>query len=201
MYNKEQFYPYYCSSKSLPIEPVCVRKPTIWVLTRSDTNLALQSQKQARSLKFLKRKCTIPVMKTKALISLITTKLICVFVFAYADCLFTHAAAQLIITYTAKAFTCSLVVGRGCIFSVTSSINLSSVESHGGSYGRLSVLDWASASFWSWAWSSSSRCFSSRSCCLRVFLKKKNNSHNAMKLLFLNKKVFRYNKAFKSMHT
>ena len=175
-----------------------MRKPTILVLTRSDTNQAVQSQKQARSLKFLKRKCTIPVVKTKALINFsITTKLICV----YADCLFTHAAAQLIITYTAKAFTCSLVVGRGCIFSVTSSINLSSVESHGGSYGRLSVLDWASASFWSWAWSSSSRCFSSRSCCLRVFLKKKNNSHNAMKLLFLNKKVFRHNKAFKSMHT
>ena len=29
-----------------------VRKPTIWVLTRSDTNRPVQSQKQARSLKF-----------------------------------------------------------------------------------------------------------------------------------------------------
>ena len=29
-----------------------VRKPTIWVLTRSDTNWPVQSQKQARSLKF-----------------------------------------------------------------------------------------------------------------------------------------------------
>ena len=31
---------------------LCVRKPTIWVVTRSDTNQAVQSQKQARSLKF-----------------------------------------------------------------------------------------------------------------------------------------------------
>ena len=29
-----------------------VRKPTIWVSIRSDTNWAVQSQKQARSLKF-----------------------------------------------------------------------------------------------------------------------------------------------------
>ena len=29
-----------------------MRKPTIWVLTRSDTNQAVQSQEQARSLKF-----------------------------------------------------------------------------------------------------------------------------------------------------
>ena len=31
---------------------LCMRKPTIWVPTRSDTNQAIQSQKQARSLKF-----------------------------------------------------------------------------------------------------------------------------------------------------
>ena len=31
---------------------LCVRKPTIWVPTRSDTNQPVQSQKQARSLKF-----------------------------------------------------------------------------------------------------------------------------------------------------
>ena len=39
---------------------------------RADTNQAVQSQKQARSLKFgfkKKRKCTIRVAKTKALIS------------------------------------------------------------------------------------------------------------------------------------
>ena len=31
---------------------LCVRKQTIWVPTRSDTNRAVQSQKQARGLKF-----------------------------------------------------------------------------------------------------------------------------------------------------
>ena len=31
---------------------LCVRKPTIWVSTGSNTNQPLQSQKQARSLKF-----------------------------------------------------------------------------------------------------------------------------------------------------
>ena len=55
--------------------------------TRSDTNRPLQSQKQARSLKFgfkkKKRKCSIRVAKTKALISFaVTAKLICAFVFA-----------------------------------------------------------------------------------------------------------------------
>ena len=55
--------------------------------TRSDTNRHLQSQKQARSLKFgfkkKKRKCSIRVAKTKALISFaVTAKLICAFVFA-----------------------------------------------------------------------------------------------------------------------
>ena len=76
---------------------LCVRKPTIWVLTRSDTNWAIQSQKQARNFGFKKkRKCTIHIAKTKALISFaVTAKLICVFVFAYADCWFSHAAAQL----------------------------------------------------------------------------------------------------------
>ena len=32
---------------------LCVRKPTIWVPTRSDTNGAVQLQKKVRSLKFL----------------------------------------------------------------------------------------------------------------------------------------------------
>ena len=31
---------------------MCVRKPTFWLPTRSDTNRAVQSQKQVRSLKF-----------------------------------------------------------------------------------------------------------------------------------------------------
>ena len=69
----------------------------MWFLNRSDTNQAVQSQKQARSLKFRKkRKCTIRVAKTKALISFaVTAKLICVFVFAYVDCWFSHEVAQM----------------------------------------------------------------------------------------------------------
>ena len=70
----------------------------MWFPNRSDTNQAAQSQKQARSLKFVfkkKRDCTICVEKTKELISFaVTTKLICVFVFAYADCWLSHEAAQ-----------------------------------------------------------------------------------------------------------
>ena len=31
---------------------LCTRKPTVWGLTRSDTDKAVESQKQARSLKF-----------------------------------------------------------------------------------------------------------------------------------------------------
>ena len=69
----------------------------MWFPNRSDTNQAAQSQKQARSLKFKKkRKCTICVAKTKALISfVVTAKLICAFVFAYADCWFSHEVAQM----------------------------------------------------------------------------------------------------------
>ena len=85
---------------------LCVRKPTIWVPTRSDTNRAVQSPKLTRSLKLKnlrreivfkkKRNCTIDVAKTKGLISFaVTAKLICAFVFAYADCCFSHAAAQM----------------------------------------------------------------------------------------------------------
>ena len=50
--------------------------------TRSDTNRPVQSQKQARSLTFRKRNCTVRVAKTKALISFaVTAKLICGFCF------------------------------------------------------------------------------------------------------------------------
>ena len=65
-----------------------MRKPTMWILTRSDTNHVVQPLKMARGLKFVfrkKRYCTIQVAKKKALISFaVTTKLICVLVFAYA---------------------------------------------------------------------------------------------------------------------
>ena len=59
---------------------LCVRKPTIWILTWSDTNQAVQLLKMARGLILYfvvfwkKRYCTIQV-----------AKLICVFVFAYAN--------------------------------------------------------------------------------------------------------------------
>ena len=72
----------------------------MWFLNRHGTNHAVQSQKQARNLKF--RICTISVAKTKALISF-AVKLICVFVFAYANCWFSHEAAHkhaLAIQYT-----------------------------------------------------------------------------------------------------
>ena len=57
----------------------------MWSPNRSDTNQAVQSQKQARSLKFWiknKRKCT-----------LVSAKLICVFDFAYADCWLSYETA------------------------------------------------------------------------------------------------------------
>ena len=38
--------------RSGPKEFLCMRKPAIWVLTRSDTNWAVQSQKMGRGLKF-----------------------------------------------------------------------------------------------------------------------------------------------------
>ena len=78
-----------------------MRKPTIWVLTRSDTNQAVQLQKMVSGWKaWIKRveEFYYCVAKTKALISFsVTAKLICAFVFAYADCWFSHAAAQLIL--------------------------------------------------------------------------------------------------------
>ena len=78
-----------------------MRKPAMWFLNRSDTNQAVQSQKQVRSFK--KRKCTICVAKTKALISFaVTVKLICVFVFTYADCWVSHEAAQVLLKYMIK---------------------------------------------------------------------------------------------------
>ena len=78
-----------------------VRKPTMWILTRSDTNQGVQSLEMARGLKFCnlgsRGDCTIQVAKTKVLISFaVTAKLICVFVFVYAKRLFSHDSAQLL---------------------------------------------------------------------------------------------------------
>ena len=59
------------------------------VLTRSNTNQAVQSQKLAWSLKFWiekERVYTVRVVKTKALF--------CSFVFTYADCQLSYAASH-----------------------------------------------------------------------------------------------------------
>ena len=65
--------------------------------TRSNTNQAVQSQKNARDSKFRKqRDCTTCVAKTKALISCtVTMQLICTFLFEYAKSRFSHDAAQI----------------------------------------------------------------------------------------------------------
>ena len=67
-------------------------KPTMWLLTRSDTNRPVQAKRMARGwkfwIKFRKwRNCTICVAKTKAMI--------CAFGFTYADCWFSHEVAHL----------------------------------------------------------------------------------------------------------
>ena len=85
-----------------------MRKPTIWVPARSDTNRPVESQKQARSLTFRikkKKDSTIRAAKTKALISCavtcaVTAQLICGFVFAYANCWFSRAVDLMIEGYT-----------------------------------------------------------------------------------------------------
>ena len=81
---------------------LCVRKPTIRVPTRSDTNRAVQSQEMVRGWKFWIRKVEelyYPCSENKGADQLhsVTAKLICTFVFAYADCWFSHAAAQIIL--------------------------------------------------------------------------------------------------------
>ena len=95
-----------------------MRKPTIWVQTRSDTNQPAQSQKQARSLQFLiyeEEGCTIRVAKTKALISCaVTAQLICGFVFAYANCLCSYAVAQMFLILSLFVPGC---ISRFCVMS------------------------------------------------------------------------------------
>ena len=69
-----------------------MKKPTILIPTRSDTNLAVQSQKMVRGWKFWIKKVAelyYPCSENKC------AYLICAFVFAYADCWFSHAAAQI----------------------------------------------------------------------------------------------------------
>ena len=66
---------------------LCIRKPTIWVPTRSDTNRPVQSQKMVRSLKFRileEEELYYPRSENKGADQL----RICAFVFAYVDCFF-----------------------------------------------------------------------------------------------------------------
>ena len=66
-----------------------MRKPTIWVPTKSDTNQPVESQMMARLeiLELESRGIVLSlVAKTKAMISFaVTAKLICAFVFAYSS--------------------------------------------------------------------------------------------------------------------
>ena len=64
----------------------------MWFLTRFEINQSVQSQKQARSLRFwvlVEEGLYYLYSKNKGVISFaVTAKLICVFVFSYADCWF-----------------------------------------------------------------------------------------------------------------
>ena len=76
-----------------------MRKQTIWVATRSDTNVAVQTQKMVRGLKFcieVGEKLEYPCSEIKGADQL---KLICAFAFAHADCWFSHAVAHNFIIY------------------------------------------------------------------------------------------------------
>ena len=68
------------------------------VPNRSDTKQAVQSQKQAGSLKFRtleEENVYYPCGENKGA-DQVTAKLICVFVFAYAECWFSHEAADIL---------------------------------------------------------------------------------------------------------
>ena len=69
-----------------------MRKPTIWVPTRYDTNRAVQSQKMVTGWKFWIEKVEelyYPCSKNKG-----ADQLHSAFVFAFVDCWFSHAEAQ-----------------------------------------------------------------------------------------------------------
>ena len=72
----------------------------MWFLNRSDTNRAVQAQKQARSLEELyypssENKGADQLRRYREADFEVTAKLICAFVFAYADCWYSHGAAHL----------------------------------------------------------------------------------------------------------
>ena len=68
-----------------------VRKPTMWILTRSDTNQTVQPLEMARGLKFCMKEVEVlylPCSENKGMIS---------FAFAYAKRWFSHEAAQFLL--------------------------------------------------------------------------------------------------------
>ena len=77
-----------------------MRKPTIWVSTRSDINRPVQSQKQARNLKFwIQEEEGLYYLCSEnkgVIIYAVTAKLVCAFVFAYENCWFSHAVAHIV---------------------------------------------------------------------------------------------------------
>ena len=73
---------------------LCVRKPTIWVPTRSDTNRPVQSQKMVRGWKFWIWKLEELYYQSSENKGADQLRSICTFVFTFADCWFSHAAAH-----------------------------------------------------------------------------------------------------------
>ena len=75
----------------------------MWFLNRSGANQAVQSQKQAISLKFQiqeEEEMYYPCSENKGADQLRGYREAdCVFVFAYADCWFSHGAAQMLVKY------------------------------------------------------------------------------------------------------
>ena len=71
-----------------------MRKPAMWFLTSSDSNRPVQSQKQARSLKFWIYKVEVlyyPCSENKGADQLRSYR----FVSAYADCWFSHKKVKI----------------------------------------------------------------------------------------------------------
>ena len=74
---------------------MCVRKPTIWVPTRPDTNRDIQSQMMVRGWKFWIQKVEELYYRCSENEGADQLRSICAFVFAYADCWSSHAVAHI----------------------------------------------------------------------------------------------------------
>ena len=103
-----------------------MRKPTIWFPNRSNTNQAVLSQKQVRSLKFWIKEeedMYYGCSKNIGVISFaVTVKLICAFGYACAKCWFSHEAA-LIIDVHHKGGNYGLVFCNLIIYDIIFSFN------------------------------------------------------------------------------